>query len=62
MKKFSLMVKSSIVSLALAFLVACTEKPTTQANNNETKPEATPVAEVITVGVDSAYPPYNFFG
>lgn len=61
MKNFALVIKSTIASLALSLIVACADKPQTQTTATESKPEpVAPAGEVITVGVDNAYPPYDF--
>lgn len=56
MSKFAVLAKSAVVSFAVSLLVACggdKAKPTTNQ-------PATPAEEVIRVGVDNHYPPYDF--
>lgn len=57
MKNFALTLKCTFASFALSFLTACGDKAPDQSTQ---QPAQQNQQEVITVGVDSTYPPYDF--
>lgn len=57
MNKLTLLAKGAIVSFAVSLLVACGGD---KAKPEVAKESATPTEEVIRVGVDNQYPPYDF--
>lgn len=58
MKMMTLLTKGAVVSLVMSLLVACGGDKT--ATKNEAETQSTPTAQVVRVGVDNQYPPYDF--
>lgn len=57
MNKMALLTKSTVVSLVMSLLVACGGDKTA---TKEADVQSAPTAQVVRVGVDDHYPPYDF--